>query len=104
MAEMLIAAHEGQEVHNNLIDALVAQEIRRQKDVQLAEALEAKKKAEDEAELMRRAYSEYWQGQIDDSDVLYSRNHKPGKVATVALVTWALVAMAFKALTDALGM
>ena len=93
MSGQIIAAHEGQEVHNSLIDALVAQEIRRQNDARVAEALAAKQRAEDEAALMRRAYSEYWTGKIDDSAALYSRNPRPGRLATAALVAWALVAL-----------
>ena len=80
----MIAAHEGQTVHNSLIDAIVAQEIRRQNDARLAEALAGKKEAEDEVELMKRAYREYWQGKIIDARDQYARNPDPGPAARAA--------------------
>jgi hypothetical protein len=103
MSANIIAAHEGQTVHNSLIDAIVAQEIRRQNDARLAEALAGKKEAEDEVQLMKRAYREYWQGKIIDARDQYARNPDPGPAARAALVAWALVALGFDALFRAVG-
>lgn len=91
MNGQMIAAHEGQTVHNSMIDALVAQEIRRQNDARLAKALAARKRAEDQSELMRAAYLAYWQEKIDDAVALYSWNPAPGPAARLLLGLWALV-------------
>lgn len=99
----MIAAHEGQQVHNSLIDALVAQEIRRQNDARVAEALAGKKQAEDDAQLMRRAYIEFWTERIMDAHELYSRNPEPGRAARALLGAVGLVVLAFAALFDAVG-
>lgn len=99
----MIAAHEGQQVHNSLIDALVAQEMRRQRNAQLEAALAEKKGAEDEAELMRRAYRAYWKDRIVDARIEYGRNPEPSRAAEYALIAWAYVAMAFDALFRAVS-
>ena len=99
----LIASHEGQEIHSTLIDALVAQEIRRQNNEQLAAALAGKKEAEDEAELMRKAYREYWQEKIDDANEMYQWNPTHSCAFRTLLVGWALVALAFGALFEAVN-
>lgn len=103
MSTNIIAAHEGQQVHNSLIDALVAQEMRRQRSAQLEAALAGKKGAEDEAQLMRRAYRAYWKEKIVDARIEYGRNPEPSRAAEYALIAWACVAMAFDALFRAVG-
>ena len=96
----MIVTYEGQAVHNSLIDAIVAQEIRRQKDARLAEALAAKKQAEDESELMRRAYQELWQEKIDDANEKYQWNPDHGSAYRLMAGAAALVVLAFAALFE----
>lgn len=103
MSTNLIAAHEGQEIHSSWIDAIVAQEIRRQNDARVAEAQAARKQAEDDAQLMRRAYSEFWNERIADANELYSRNPEPGRTARALLGAFGLVVLAFAALFEAVG-
>ena len=99
----IIAAHEGQTVHNNLIDALVSPEIRRQNNEQLAAALAEGRRARDESTLMRRAYREYWQEKIDDANEMYQWNPTHSRAFRTLLVGWALVALAFGALFEAVN-
>ena len=96
----MIAAHEGQAVHNSLIDAIVAQEIRRQNNAELAEALAAGKRAKDESELMRRAYREYWQEKIDDANDMYEWNPAHGRAFRALAGAAGVVVLAFAALFE----
>ena len=104
----MIKAYEGQRVHNSLVDALVAQEIERQQSAQLAEALAAGKRAQDENALMRKAYNEYWRERIEDADALYSRNPRPGRIRRALAGAYGLVvyviAEEWRRLMAALGM
>ena len=96
----MIVTYEGQEVHSSLIDAIVAQEIRRQNNIELAEALAAKKQAEDKSELMRRAYQELWQEKIDDANEKYQWNPDHGSAYRLMAGAAALVVLAFAALFE----
>lgn len=108
MSGQMIAAHEGQEIHSSWIDAIVAQEIQRQNDARVAEAQAARKAAEDDAQLMRRAYSKFWTERIADANVRYSHNPAHGRAAMVMAGVIGLVvlviATGWRTLMRALGM
>ena len=108
MSNQMIAAHEGQEIHSTLIDALVAQESKRQNDARLAEEQAARKRAQDDAQLMHRAYHDYWAERIDDAAALYSHNTAHGRAAMVMTGVIGLVvlviATGWRTLMRSLGM
>ncbi len=108
MSTNLIAAHEGQQVHNTLVDALVAQEIKRRQNAELARALAEKEKAENEARRMRKAYAAYWMGKIIDARDEYSENPELEKGWRALLGIYGLavyvVASGWNRLMEALNM
>lgn len=100
MSANIIAAHEGQSVHNSLIDAIVAQEIRRQNDARVAEAVAARRRAETESQLMRAAYTAHWREKIDDAAEMYEWNPSPCRAARALMGGVGLVVLAFAALFE----
>ena len=73
----VVATYEGQQVHSNLIDALVDQEIKRQNAEREREHAAEMKTVEVQRDMMRRGYAGYWALKIWKARRKYGRNPKP---------------------------
>ena len=78
-------------MHNSLIDALVSQEIRRQRDADAAASAAARKAANRDGVMMRRAYRRYWRRKIAEARRMYGDNPHPSRVERAVLGVYGLV-------------
>lgn len=101
----MITAHDTQTVGNHMIQAIVAQEIQRQKTAREVELEQQVKDLRMENDLLKRRSAAIYTDFIDRDNRWYDADAPRGGV--VAAVWWTLVAwsvLAFGALFDALGM
>lgn len=75
----MIRTYDGQCVHNSFIDALVAQEIKRQNAEREREHAAEMKTVEVQRDMMRRGYAGYWEHEIRKARRKYGRNPKPSR-------------------------
>ncbi len=87
----MIRAYEGQSVHNSIIDALVAQEIKRQNAAREREHAEALRRASEPGVMMRPAYEAYWALLIWRARRKYGRNPRYSKAARLLMGLYGLV-------------
>lgn len=104
----VIIAHDGQQVHSTLIDALVAQEIQRQTAIADRERAEAQRMARAETDILRRTSRRYWRAQIMAARECYGYNPDPSPLARAlaglyGLIVYA-VAVEWRRLMAAMGM
>lgn len=109
--EDMVKAHDGQIVHNTLIDALVSQEIQRMNEARAKEDAQHEKEiAQRIAELETRLYfakrsnRRLVTNQLEEARRNYKPPKKPGLLKGIALVAASYIVLAFARLTDVLGM
>jgi hypothetical protein len=104
----MIIAHDGQQVHSSLIDALVAQEIQRQTAIAKEKQAEALRMARAETDMLRRTSRRYWRAQIMAARECYGYNPDPSPLARACAGLWGLivyaVAVQWRRLMAAMGM
>lgn len=109
--DLMVRAYEAQSVHNSFIDALVTQEIQRQKEARAKEEAERERETTRIiADLEARLYfagkcnERLISNQIETARHNYELPKKPGLFRSVALVVAGYVALAFSWLNNTLGM
>ena len=88
----MIKAYAGQEIHSTMIDALVAQEVSRQKAVGDAERAAAIAKIQTENEQLKHAQKKY-HAELKAKSDRFKSNPKPGKAAAIFLGIYGLIVL-----------
>lgn len=87
----MIKAYDGQTVHNSMIDALVAQEIQRQRAIDDRTRAAAVAELERSAAMLRITSRKHWRRLIRQARRDYADNPQPGRMARTLLGLWGLV-------------
>ena len=86
----MIKAYEGQQVHNSMIDALVAQEVKRQTAIGDAERAKAVDELRMQNIMMKNTTRRYWKAKIRQADRDYGHDRRPGPVARALWAVYGL--------------